>query len=148
MTIDEREYPSRPWVGIGVVVLRRSEVLLVQRGKPPRLGQWGLPGGAQHVGETVFEAASREVLEETGVEIEPKAIVTAIDSISRDEAGRVRYHYTLVEVVADWRAGEAAARDDAAAAKWVTVDAIETLGMWSETVRVIGLAQSLRRTLP
>jgi ADP-ribose pyrophosphatase YjhB (NUDIX family) len=148
MTSDDRGYPSRPWVGIGVVVLRGSEVLLIQRGKPPRQGQWGIPGGAQHVGETVFEAAKREVAEETGVAIEPRAIITVVDSLTRDPDGRARYHYTLVEVLADWLAGEPTPRDDAQAARWVGLDTLESLGMWSETVRVIrlGMAERAKRS--
>ncbi len=145
MTADEREYPSRPWVGIGVVVLRQSEVLLIKRGKAPRLGQWGIPGGAQALGETVFEAARREVMEETGVAIRPDAIITVVDSVTRDEAGRVRYHYTLVEVLAEWQEGEPRALDDAAAAAWVALDDLDRLDLWSETVRVIGEGAAQRK---
>ena len=65
-----REYPDRPFVGVGVVVWRGDNVLLIQRGKPPRIGAWSLPGGAQELGETVRETAVREVREETGVEID------------------------------------------------------------------------------
>ena len=96
-----REYPDRPWVGVGVVVWQGERVLLIRRGRAPRLGQWGLPGGAQSVGETLFEVAVREVLEETGLEVVPHAVVTALDSISRDEDGGAQFHYTLVEVVAE-----------------------------------------------
>ena len=66
---DGREYPTRPWVGVGVIVFRGDEILLIKRGRPPGLGEWGIPGGAQNLGETVFEAAEREVREETGVRI-------------------------------------------------------------------------------
>src|SRR3712207_2589394 len=84
----EREYPDRPWVGVGVIVWRGDQVLLVRRGRPPRAGQWGLPGGAQEVGETLFEAAAREVLEETGLTVRPYAVVTAVDAVNRDDDGR------------------------------------------------------------
>jgi ADP-ribose pyrophosphatase YjhB (NUDIX family) len=144
VTGDDRQYPSRPWVGIGVVVLRGAEVLLIERGKPPRAGQWGIPGGAQHVGETVFDAAAREVMEETGVTIRPSAIITVVDSVSRDAAGRVRYHYTLVEVLAEWLTGEPEARDDAAAARWAGLGELDRLGLWAETARVIREGAALR----
>ncbi|MCP4328736.1 MAG: NUDIX hydrolase [Alphaproteobacteria bacterium] len=137
-----RRYPARPLVGVGVVVWRAGEVLLVRRAKAPRQGQWGLPGGAQKLGETVFEAARREVLEETGIDADPISIVDVVDSITRDDTGAVEYHYTLVEVAAVWRAGEAVAGGDAAEAAWFGRDAIDALGLWSETVRVIDLARS------
>ena len=142
-----RQYPERPIVGVGVVVWREDKVLLVRRGKPPRQGSWSLPGGAQDLGETVFEAARREIMEETSLDIEVLGLVDVVDSIRHDAAGRVRYHYTLVDVVAEWRAGEATALDDAAAAAWFEPEALSGLGLWSETERVIALSRDLRRQL-
>ncbi len=134
-----RTYPDRPFVGVGVVVWRDDEVLLIRRAKPPRQGEWSLPGGAQKLGETVFDAARREVLEETGLTIDVLGLVDVVDSIQRDDTERVRYHYTLVDVFAAWRAGEATADDDAAEAAWVGLDALPPL--WSETERIIRLAR-------
>ena len=91
-----------------------------------------------------FETAIREVREETSIEIETKGIITAVDSLWRDEAGRPRYHYTIVEVLAEWRSGEPVAGDDAEAAAWFAPDAIGPLGLWSETVRVIELGRKMR----
>ncbi len=142
---DERRYPDRPFVGVGVVVWRDRQVLLIKRGKPPRQGQWSLPGGVQKLGETVFETARREIREETGLEIEVIDTVAVIDSIQRDDQGDVRYHYTLVDVLAEWRGGEARAQDDAADATWATLDELERFDLWDETVRVIGLAARRRR---
>ncbi len=141
---DERRYPERPIVGVGVVVWRDHQVLLIKRGKPPRQGMWSLPGGLQQLGETVFEAARREVREETGLEIEVIDVVAVVDSIQRDDDGRVRYHYTLVDVLAEWRAGEARAQDDAADATWASADELASFELWDETVRVIGLAAKRR----
>jgi len=142
---DERRYPERPFVGVGVVVWRDQSVLLIERGRPPRQGQWSLPGGVQQLGETVFEAARREVREETGLEIEVVDIVAVVDSIQRDDQGGVRYHYTLVDVLAEWRGGEPRAQDDAADAAWAALDELERFDLWDETVRVIGLAAERRR---
>ncbi|HEY0832268.1 MAG TPA: NUDIX domain-containing protein [Azospirillum sp.] len=140
----DRAYPDRPWVGVGVVVWRGDELLLIRRGRAPRLGQWSLPGGAQTIGETVFETAAREVLEETGLTVEPVDVVTVVDAINRDGAGRVQYHYTLVEVAAEWRAGEAVAGDDALEVRWAGVEEAVRLVPWEETDRVIRLAAARR----
>ena len=94
-----REYPERPIVGIGAVVIKNDQVLLIRRGKPPRLGGLSLPGGAQKVGETVFEGALREVTEETGVEAEVLGLIDVVDSMTRDDDGRLQFHYTLIDVV-------------------------------------------------
>ena len=146
MTGISRLYPQRPIVGVGVVVWRDDRVLLIRRGQPPRRGEWSLPGGAQAVGETVFEAARREVLEETGLAVEVLGLVDVVDSIHRDESGRVRYHFTLVDVHAEWRGGEARPLDDAAAVAWFDLEELPRLGLWSETDRVIRFAREKQRT--
>lgn len=144
MDDDDRRYPKHPLVGVGVVVWRGEEVLLIQRGKPPRLGQWSLPGGLQKLGETVFEAARREVREETRVAIDVLAVVDIVDSVQRDGDDRVKYHYTLIDVVAEWRAGEAQAGDDAAGVVWVGHRDLAGYDLWDETVRIIGLSVAKR----
>jgi 8-oxo-dGTP diphosphatase len=84
------------------------------------------------------------VLEETGLEVVPQAVVTALDSISRDEAGGVQYHYTLVEVVAECGPGEPLAADDAMDARWVSIDQVGELVEWDETIRVIEMSRGFR----
>ncbi len=143
-----RLYPERPVVGVGAVVWRgggSDEVLLVRRGRPPRAGQWSLPGGGQRVGETLLEAVAREVREETGLELADAQLLTTLDLIDRDPDGRVRYHYTLVDFAAEAVPGEAVAGDDAEAVAWFPLTALAGLGLWAETLRVIGLAAAARR---
>ena len=142
-----RQYPKRPVVGVGVVVCRDDTVLLVRRANAPGKGNWSLPGGAQELGETVFEAARREVLEETSVTVDVLGLVDVVDSIRANSAGRIEYHYTLVDVVAEWRSGEATPLDDAAAVSWVERGHLDAHDLWSETLRVIHLAWEMRQAL-
>jgi 8-oxo-dGTP diphosphatase len=115
-----REYPDRPWVGIGCIVFRGDQVLLVRRGKPPRIGTWSLPGGAQHVGETTEEAARRELREEAGIEVGRLTLAVVVDAITRDDEGRALYHYTIVDFAGEWSGGEARAGDDVSEVAWAT----------------------------
>ncbi|MBT3358443.1 MAG: NUDIX hydrolase [Rhodospirillales bacterium] len=139
-----REYPDRPFVGVGAVVMREGRVLLARRGKEPRKGSWSLPGGAQRLGETVFDAAKREIREETGLEIEVLGLIDVVDSIQRDDHGDVRYQYTLVDVLAQTINGDiAAAGDDAAEVAWFSPDELEPLELWEETTRIIGLGYEM-----
>jgi 8-oxo-dGTP diphosphatase len=138
-----REYPDRPFVGVGVVVWRDGKVLLVERGKAPRRGHWSIPGGGQELGETLHEAARREVKEETGVEIKVLGLVDVVDSIRQDDAGRIQFHYSLVDFAAIWQSGELQAGDDAADCKWVAPEEAEEIIRWSETLRIIEQSKAL-----
>ena len=119
-TFAERLYPDRPIVGVLAVVLRGDKALVVRRSNPPMAGRWGFPGGVLELGETVAQGAVRELLEETGVVAEPAGTLTVLDSIQREDAGRVRYHYTLVAVRGIWRSGEGIAGDDAEEVAWLS----------------------------
>ncbi len=141
------DYPNRPLIGVGVVVFKDDRVLLIRRGKPPREGQWSLPGGRQRLGERVEETARREVAEEAGIEVEVGPLVDVVDSITRDDQGAVQYHYTLVDLLAEWRSGEAVAGHDAAEVTWADPDDLAPYKLWQETERIIALALAKRRTL-
>jgi 8-oxo-dGTP diphosphatase len=160
-----REYPDRPIAGVGVVVLKNDQVLMIRRGREPRLGQWSIPGGKQKIGEAWRETAAREVREETGVEIEVLGLIDVVDAIVRDGDGprpgtddpepraanddtaedepRVRYHYTLVDCAALWTEGEPVAGGDAAHAEWWPLSRLDELSLWTETVRIITEAAAL-----
>lgn len=144
-----REYPSRPLVGVGVVLLKPpgsgtpGAVLLVRRGKPPAMGSWSLPGGAQKLGETAEQAARRELAEETGLEAGPMALAANVDSIHRDAAGRIQFHYTIIDFAALWEGGEPAAGGDVTAAVFAPLDDLGRFELWHEAHRVIGLARKL-----
>jgi ADP-ribose pyrophosphatase YjhB (NUDIX family) len=141
--VSDREYPARPIVGIGIVVIKGDTVLLVRRGKPPNIGSWTLPGGAQELGETVEDAARRELLEETGIEVGRLHFTATVDNIRRDETGRVRFHYTIIDFAARWVSGEPVADTDVTAAVWAPSDSLDEYGLWKEAHRVIALARRL-----
>ncbi len=141
---ENREYPSRPIVAVGIVVLRGDEVLLVRRGNPPRQGQWSLPGGKQRLGETLEDGARREVLEETGLVLGPLTMVDVVDSITTDPEGGVRYHYSLIEWMGEYRSGELHPGDDAADARWFPMHQLEKLGLWNKTLDIIRQAKKMR----
>lgn len=138
------DYPNRPLIGIGVVVFKHDRVLLIRRGKPPREGHWSLPGGRQRLGERIEEAAAREVREETGLEVTVGGLVDVLDSITRDDRGALEYHYTLIDLLAEWRAGEARAGHDAADVTWADPADLGPYDLWSETERIIALALEKR----
>ena len=129
-----REYPDRPIVGVGAVILDGDRVLLVQRGQPPLKGQWSLPGGALELGETLEEGVRREVLEETGLLVEPVALVEVLDRISRDAEGRVQYHYVLVDFLCRLAGGDLACATDAADARWARLDNLAGVAPFTVTV--------------
>jgi 8-oxo-dGTP diphosphatase len=140
-----REYPERPIVGIGIVVLKPASVLLVRRGKPPNLGAWSLPGGAQELGETAEQAARRELEEETSLRVGELVLAAQVDSIHRDPDGRVRFHYTIIDFAASWQSGEAVPASDITETAWAAFDRFDDFALWPEARRVIGLARGLVR---
>lgn len=139
-----REYPKTPQVGIGAVVWKDDRVLMIKRAKPPAMGAWSLPGGGLEVGETLFGGAAREVLEETGVTCEPVCILTAIDGITRDAAGRAQWHYVIVDVVADYVSGDAVAGDDSLEARWMSLAEVDDHA-YSDAIRQVVRLAKLRR---
>lgn len=108
-----------PQVAVGAVVRRGSAVLLVQRAAPPNAGQWAIPGGKVQPGETLQQAAEREIREETGVIVKAGEPVFSFDVIEREDSGELRYHYVIVDLLADYVSGEPQAGDDAMDAAWV-----------------------------
>lgn len=131
----------RPSIGVGAIVWRGPDVLLIRRGKPPRQGQWSLPGGHQEWGETVEDALRREVAEETGLEVGPLRFVAVVDLLERDHHGAVLRHYTLLDYTAEAVGGTLLAGSDADAAAWFPPDTLAALPLWSRTREIIALAR-------
>ncbi len=132
-----REYPDQPVAGVGGVVIRGREVLLVKRAYPPRAGEWSLPGGRLELGESLVDAVRREVREETGIEVEVGPLVEVFDRVHRDADGRVRYHFVIADYLCDPIGGALAAGDDAADARWVPRDDVAGLGVNAHARAVI-----------
>jgi len=122
---ESREYPSRPIPGVGVVVRKDDAVLLIRRGNPPRRGDWGIPGGAVELGETWRAAATREMREECGIEIELGDVIDAIDLLQPDDDGRTQYHYALVDFGAVYISGDVRAASDVLDARWVALNDLD-----------------------
>ena len=125
----QTERPTRPLLGVSIAVWRGGQVLLAQRGKQPSKGLWSLPGGHVELGETLEEAALRELMEETGVEARVEAFSHFLDIIRRGEQNHVEVHYVIAVFRARWTAGEARAGDDAAAVQWRSPDMLHDLDM-------------------
>lgn len=147
MAIDNPPIETLPQVGVGVVVINdNEEVLLIRRGQEPNKGLWTIPGGRQEPGETLFETAHREIMEETGVTISQPILVDVVDLIRHDDNGALKRHYTLVDYVARYNTGTPAAGGDADLIKWVPIDTIAEHVEWSETVRIVREGSAKLRT--
>ncbi len=133
-----REFPLRPIVGVGAVILRGGEALVVRRGRPPREGEWSIPGGALKLGESLEEACRREVLEETGLVVEVVSRCAVLDRITKDSFGRIRFHYVLIDFLCRPTGGALRPGGDVSEAKWHPLAEIPSLRpMTPGTARVI-----------
>ena len=143
MTKEKREYPDRPYVGVGMIVFRDQEVLLVKRNKEPNKNQWSIPGGRQIIGETAEEAAQRELLEETGVKVDRLLLVDVVDVIIPDIEGKIKYHYTLVDYMGQWHSGESRPGDDAQEVRWVCFNELSSYSLLEKTMNIIQKAAAI-----
>jgi len=135
--MSRREYPDRPVVGVGAVVIRDGKILLVKRGVAPSKGLWAIPGGSLELGETLQQAAEREILEETGVTIRAREPIYAFDFFERNEDGRIRFHFVIVDVAADYISGDVKGADDALDARWLAPADLDPLPVSQNTIRLL-----------
>src|ERR1051326_4452618 len=125
----KRDYPDRPIVGVGAVIVRDGRGVLVGRGGEPLAGEWSVPGGVLELGETLRQGAEREALEETGLKVRAGEVLEVFDSIVPDASGRTQYHYVLVDFLCDYISGELSAGGDAADARWITLADLSQLAL-------------------
>lgn len=139
-----REYPSRPLVGVGAVIVDRGRVVLVRRGRAPSLGEWSIPGGLVRVGERLKDAVVREAVEETGLIVEPGHLLELVERIFPDPDGRIRFHYVVADYFCSVKDGNLSPSSDALDASWFRREDLERLGIGRAMMRVLsaGLAHS------
>lgn len=133
----KRDYPDRPLLGVGAIIIRNHDVLVVRRSNPPLKGQWSIPGGLVDTGETTKEAVVREIREETGLTIEPVKLIEVFERILRDEDSRVQYHFVVIDYLCRILAGEPRPGTDVTELRWSRFEDLHSLGITSETTNVI-----------
>lgn len=129
--------PESPQVGVGAIVFHQDRVLLIKRGRPPHAGQWAIPGGRIKLGESLQQAAEREILEETGIQIKAGKPVFAFDLLQHNNDGQCQLHYVIVDLAAEYLHGEPVAGDDAADARWVSAGELAELPVNETTLQLL-----------
>jgi 8-oxo-dGTP diphosphatase len=132
-----REYPERPMVGVGGVVIAKGRALLIRRGGPPLEGQWSIPGGMLEVGETLLEGVRRELLEETGIEVRVGELIDVFERINLDGDGKTRYHFVVLDYLCEAVSGEARAGSDVTDVAWAAPSDLANYSLSETATRVI-----------
>jgi ADP-ribose pyrophosphatase YjhB (NUDIX family) len=137
---DERTYPQRPYLAVSAAIFRDGKVLVVRRARNPALNLYTLPGGAVEVGETLLQAVSREVREETSLTVEPVALAGQREVIARDGQGRVERHFVILCFAARWRSGEAVLNEELDDARWLNPAELSALRTTEGLAEIVAAA--------
>jgi 8-oxo-dGTP diphosphatase len=140
-----REYPDRPVVGVGGVIISEGRALLVRRGSPPLEGQWSIPGGMLESGETLLLGVRRELLEETGIEVKVLELIEVFERINLDGEGKARYHYVVLDYLCEAVRGEARAGSDVTDVAWATPAELAQFALTETATRVVLKAFDIAR---
>jgi mutator protein MutT len=140
-----REYPERPIVGVGGVVIRNERALLIRRGSAPLEGEWSIPGGMLEVGETLLEGVQRELLEETAIEVKILDLIEVFERVTRDEAGQLKYHFVILDYLCEAVRGDAQAGSDVTDVAWSRESELSEYSLTPSAVRVIQKAFEMAR---
>jgi 8-oxo-dGTP diphosphatase len=141
--VADRQYPDRPFVGVGAVIVNDDRVVLIKRRYEPLAGRWSLPGGTVEVGETLEECLVREMREETGLDVEVGPVIEVFDRITRDDSGRVQYHFVLVDYVCRPVGGVLTAGSDVEDALWVHPSDLSRFDLTAKATAVVERALEL-----
>lgn len=134
---ERREYPERPIIGVGGVVISDGRVLLVRRGGPPLQGRWSIPGGSLEVGETLIEGVQRELAEETGIDVRVRTLIEVFERIDRDASGKLQYHFVVLDYLCEATQGTARAGSDVTEVAWAAPAELEQYALTEIASRVI-----------
>jgi 8-oxo-dGTP diphosphatase len=134
---DSRRYPSRPFLGVGALIFDNEKLLIVERAGEPFKGYWSLPGGIVECGEKLEQGVRREVLEETGLEVEALSVFEIFERIIPDAEGRIEYHYVLVDYLCRPVGGRLSAASDVSQVAWVTEQNLREYRLTDGTLSVV-----------
>jgi mutator protein MutT len=140
-----REYPERPIVGVGGVVIHEERVLLIRRGSEPLEGEWSIPGGMLEIGETILEGVQRELLEETAIEVKVLDLIEVFERVTRDDEGRLKYHFVILDYLCEAVRGEALAGSDVTDVAWARETELGGYSLTPTATRVIQKAFEIAR---
>ena len=133
----KRDYPERPLIGVGAVIVDGGRVVVVRRGHEPLKGEWSIPGGVLEIGETLRAGAAREALEETGLAVEAGEVLEVLDRIVRDGEERIQFHYVLIDFLCRRIGGELRAGGDAEEARWIAADELDSFAIADSAAAVL-----------
>jgi 8-oxo-dGTP diphosphatase len=140
-----REYPERPVVGVGGVVIADGRALLIRRGNPPLEGEWSIPGGTLEVGEMLLDAVRRELAEETGIEVRVGDLIEVFERIFPDGEGQPKYHFVIVDYLCEAIRGTARAGSDVTDVAWAAESELQKYLLTPTATRVIKKAFQMAR---
>jgi 8-oxo-dGTP diphosphatase len=133
----KRDYPERPLIGVGAVIVDGGRVVVVRRGHQPLKGEWSIPGGVLEIGETLRAGAAREALEETGLVVEAGEVLEVLDRVVRDGEGRIQFHYVLIDFLCRPTGGELRAGGDAEEARWISAGELDAFSIADSAAAVL-----------
>lgn len=139
---DARSYPDRPYLAVSAAIVRDGKLLVVRRARKPALNLYSFPGGGVEIGETLSEAVTREVREETALDIEPVVLAGEREVIVRDDSGRVARHFVILCFAARWRAGELVLSEELDDARWVAPSELADLQTTDGLAEIAAMAMA------